>query len=340
MKKLATFLLLVPALLLSSCRDGEIDKSKIALDFGREFKNDITDLSKLGELNYSQLIDTIDKKQNFVLLVYNEGCGCWTDFRPVVKEFFNRYKIDFKIVNVDEIPGNNKYDIYTGKSLMPAICFFRRGKLIRQTVYGKLKAENRQLFKEFDAFEEYMFKNIYLPKMYYLDKEALDAKISNDSSFNLYIGRSACGDCIEVEQNILYKWSTSLKSTIPQDILYVFDIQQYRPTPEYQSIKDQYGLSTTINTTFGYGEGCVPTFQRITDGDITDMITVLNDSKDENNIVHSYFNEDRVNASPMLRSHSSEYIFDGKEYEGKFDRVLQLEWHTPIVQLYLDTYVK
>ena len=348
LSKITPILLAIPTLLFSSCHAGEIDKSKIALDYGHIRQNAIVDISELGELSYSELQSLIDSKQNFVLLVYNEGCGCWTDFHPLAKQYVNKFFVDFKVMNVLDIPGNNSYGIYTGAGLMPSIVFFRRGKLIRQTVYGKLKENNRKMFKQYDAFEEYMKKNVYSPHMLYIDKEVLDHKIEINEYFNLYVARTGCGDCAAIDQNVLYKWSTKNAGKLLANDLYIFDLAPYRGTEQYQSIKDQYGLSDiTTNEPFGYGEGFVPTFQRRHGGQIEDMITVLNDSANEENIVTSYFNETRIAASPMLRDTGTQYLFDGKEIEesqktvwGSVDQNLQMKWHTPIVELYLSTYVK
>ena len=348
MKKLIAFLLTISTLVLSSCNAGEIDKSKIALDYGHIRQNAITDISELGELTYSELQSFIDSKQNFVLLVYNEGCGCWRDFHPLAKDYVNKFFVDFKVINVLNVPGNNSYGIYAGAGLMPSIVFFRRGKLIRQTVYGKLKENNRKMFKQYAEFEKYMKKNVYSPHMLYIDKDVLDHKISIKEFFNLYIARTGCGDCAAVDQKILYKWSTKNASKLLANDLYIFDLAPYRGTEDYQSIKDQYGLSDiTSNEPFGFGEGFVPTFQRRHGNQIEDMITVLNDSASNENIVTSYFNETRIAASPMLRDTGTQYLFDGKEIEedqktvwGGVDQNLQLKWHTPIVELYLNTYVK
>ena len=352
MKKLAAILLAIPVLLSTACRDGDIDTSKIALDYGRVRHTALVDIDQLGELTYNELQSAIDSKINFVLLVYGSPtCGCWTDFKPIVRDYINAHWADFKVINANNVPGNNSYGIYAGADLMPSIVFFRRGKLIRQTVYGKLKENNRKMFKQYHEFEAYMKRNVYAPHMIYLDKEVLDEKISTNEYFNLYVARTGCGDCAAVDKNILYKWSTKNAGKLLANDLYIFDIAPYRGTDQYQVIKDYCGLSVAGNPTFGYdyGEdhGFVPTFQRRHGALIEDMITVLNDYASEELVVTSYFNQARINASPMLRDTGDKYLFNGKTIEenqrmpwGGVDQSLQLKWHTPILELYLSTYVK
>ena len=100
----------------------------------------------------------------------------------------------------------------------------------------------------------------------------------------------------------------------------------------------------------------VPTFQRWSEGHVVDMITILNDKLGENNTLSSYFTEERVNASPMMRDTGIKYILDGNSVDEKdignypipgseiiykyIYRDSQLKWHTPMLELYLSTYIK
>ena len=202
-----------------------------------------------------------------------------------------------------------------------------------------------------------MLKNVYLPNMYYIDKDKLDEKMTANEEFNLYIARKTCSDCSYINSKVLYNWSDKHHNV--EDKLYIFDIDPYRPDQEYYPIiKEQYGLSETVgNFPFGYGGGFVPTFQRRSGWTVTDMITVLNDSVSEVEgqfIINSYFDSVRVEASPMLNPTGDKYVFNGDiatsdmiqqiEYEGHiytiFKRDAQYNLHKPIVELYLNTYVK
>lgn len=363
MKKSLLFLSLLSSLTMVSCGGSDVDTSKIALDYGYKYKNPISSVEDL-RIGYETLTDRIGKKESFVLLIFGDStCGCWVDFNPLAISFMNRYHVKFSVLNLASLEGESEtYGIYRGYSQMPGICFFRRGQLIRQTIYGLVKGTDINIFKKQETLDEFLLNNIYLPRMFYLDKDALDEKIENQEEFNLYIARSGCGDCSAINSSVLYEYSEKNKEkAIPNKPLYIFDIQQYRGTDEYQTIKDTYGLSnTTFNPIFGYdyGEdkGMIPTFQVWKQGYIYDMITVLNDHLGENHTLDSYFNIDRVGASPMLSRLGNEYVLQGKALEdkdiGKYPvpgteiiyeyvyRDSQLVWHKPIVELYLSTYVK
>lgn len=358
MKKSLLFLSVLTAISLASCGGNDVDTTKIALDYGYDYKNDIVNIEEV-EIGYTSLTNLIDNKESFVLLIYhNPTCGCWTDFNPLAVQFMNKYNVVFHSFDNALLEGKNNYGIYQGTDAMPGICFFRRGQLIRQSIYGKLDINNRKMFKDYEALEQYLFDNIYLPKMTYIDKDTLDSKISNDEDFALYVARSGCGDCKTVNQQVLYSWNDV--NTTVNHMMYIFDIEPYyarKPAetdPEYEekyakyeaylAFKTTYGLSEAGNEKFGYSTGYIPTFQIRKGSTITDMITVLNDSVNAEKVVSSYFTQARISNSPLLRNTGDTYLFDGKvltnEQKQNWRTTVQLSWHKPIVELFLNSYIK
>ena len=346
MKKLPIILTLFSLVSLSSCGKPEIDTSRIALDYGQVYKGGITDISSL-EIGYSTLTNMIDSKESFVLLIFhNRTCGCWLEFCPIAKDFMNQYNLEFKVFDNALLEGNNSYGIYTGTAKMPGICFFRRGKLIRQTIYGLNDGKNEHLFKNYEDFKDMMLQNIYMPKMYRIDKEGLADKMADYSNFNLYVSLTDCPDCGKVEQNYILNWLDKKQKTSIVDVLYVFDIYPYNSS---QDIRDFCRLGekdidgNVINEKFGYTftkRGYVPTFQRWENGEIYDMITVLNDfANPETGLVTSYFSEKRINNSPIL-SAANYQVYDGTTISGSLTRDMQYEWHKKAVDLFFTAYVK
>lgn len=357
MKKSLLFLSVLTAISLASCGN-DIDTSKIALDYGYDYKNDIVNIEEV-EIGYTSLTNLIDNKESFVLLIFhNRTCGCWEKFNPLAVQFMNKYNVVFHSFDNALLEGEDNYGIYRGTDAMPGICFFRRGQLIRQTIYGKLDINNREMFEDYDVLEQYLFNNIYLPKMTYIDKDTLDNKIANNEDFALYVARTGCGDCATVNKEVLYHWN-DVNTTVNHQ-MYIFDIAPYyarKPAetdPEYEekyakyeaylAFKTTYGLSEAGNEKFGYGTGYVPTFQIRKGSTINDMITVLNDSVDADRVVSSYFNQTRISNSPLLKNTGDVYLFDGKvlteEQKQNWRTTVQLSWHRPIVELFLNTYIK
>ena len=378
MKKSILFLSLVSTVLLNGCNNNKVDTSKIALDYGNVHSTNLT-TDDLDYIDYDEFESYLTDKKSFVLVttseVSYEGCGCWKDFvKYCFIPYSNLYHYDFKIIHISELKDKNRHGIYIADGMMPGICFFRRGKLIRQSVYGKNAEKDRKIFNDFTTFEKFMADNVYLPKMYYLDKDVLDSKIASNEQFNLYIGRSGCDDCKYVEKTYIHSWVDKNKELAVENYLYAFDIEKYRPTvpktdedypaqqEAYLNIKRTYKLTEDSNAKFGFGEGAVPTFQVWKNGDIYDMITVLNDSlNSETNRLSSYFTTERVANSPMLKDTGTTFVFDNMIVEEKdistksyvnpetgetitfkyVSRETQYaEWHEPVIEMYFNEYVK
>ena len=367
MKKTPLFLATLLGLLTTGCNNPTTDTSMFIVSFGhiRDSRASVEDL-RIKE--YGQLSDLVSSKQSFVAVTYyNERCQCWENFAPIVEQYVAKYQIDIKVIHTSILDGNKKYGIYTEAGDLPGICFFKNGKLLRQTIYSKTSGDEHYIFSDFNLFEEYMAKNIYLPKMYYIDEQKFEEKYSSAEDFNLYVARTGCNDCSEIDKQLLFKWSASKQKEEIQDILYVFDLAPYYaflpwdrdPTPEEQAAYDAYiakkkhlGLVAPSQDeepyVFGFGKGAVPSFQRRHGSEVVDMITVLNDSADPSTgVVSSYFTSERIAASPMLRDTGEQYLFDGKTIDAKYityyggvKREYQMKQQKEIVEMYLDRYVK
>lgn len=353
MKKLLLFLSVLTSISLTSCGGGGDTPASEKANLMYGYINDTPVIEKEElEIGYDTLRDMIGDKESFVLLLFHDRtCGCWKwELGPTAVQYTNMYNVKLYAFDNGLLEGKESFGLYTGTDV-PGICFFEKGQLLRQTIYGRLNPSKRKMFQELEAFKSFVEENCYLPKMYYIEKEKLDAKISSQEDFNLYVARNGCTDCGAINEQYLDKWGETNKSLEAKKMLYIFDIQKYRGTPEYQNIKDTYGLSVAGNPTFGYdnGEdrGFIPTFQRIVKGEINDMITVLNDSADKKTgVVTSYFTEARISASPIL-SKARYQIIDGTTIDtslvqpwGAVKQEKQLEWHLPAVELFFNTYVK
>lgn len=347
MKKSLLFLSLFTALTMASCGEST-DTSKIALDYGYDYKNDIVVIDEL-EIGYSSLVNMIDNKESFVLLIFHSRtCDCWRHFNPLAVQFMNKYNLRFYAFDNALLEGENNYGIYRGTDAMPGICFFRRGTLIRQSIYEKIDINHRKFFNDYDALESYMFDNIYLPKMYYLDKDNLEAKMADTTAeFNLYVAMNGCGDCKRVSYEYIYSWVDNNGANTLTKPFYVFDIAKYGSDDD---IRDFCKLSEQTNPKFGYTytkHGYVPTFQTWKNGEIIDMITVLNDfANKETDVVTSYFSAARIANSPML-SRMNYITYDGTTIStdlinpwGTVKQDEQVKWHMPAVQEFFKTYIK
>ena len=358
---------------LSACKNNSENNSnkfeKIRLDYGTYRTTKLDSITSLHELTYDELSSKITHKSSFLLAIYNETCTCWSDFAPVLTDFINDTGCNVDYINVNKfINKENDYGLYLVKGDLPSIAIFRNGKLAVQSVYLR---DDRLMFKQYEGhFDKFIEENVYLPKMYYADKEAIDSLIAEDKEFNLYLARNECGDCQTLDTDILLPWSNSVDSS--KEKLYIFDMQQYyaldpnyfpyiynRDATEeeiaafaqYKSIKAEYKMDEVTNPNFGYGTGSFPTLQRRKGNEIKDMCVVLNDSVDsENKTVSSYFTQDRVAKMAYLQNTSITKVLDGmtltddqvakwrdkvEPYKATFDSI----YHYPIAKEFINYYI-
>lgn len=360
MKKIIATFLLTTALgvsmsTLASC--GQKQPAKTKLDFGMYIKDGLKTIYDIPELTYDSLKSKIDNKDSFILVPYNSGCGCWTDFAPVLVDFINTYHISVSYINIDKFSGGKeKFGLDIESSKMPAVAIFNNGSLQIELTYS---SNTRDYFKDHRELYKFINENTFLPKQYYIDRDTLDSFIDEGKEFTLYVSRSGCPDCAAADKDVLKVWNNKVENV--NDPLYIFDLAPYYASSyagsteeeikNYQDIKDMYGLSEKNNPILGYSTGMVPTFQRRKGNQITDMITVLNDSQNEG-IISSYFTENRVKNMPFLINTTLEVNLDGKEiikddeeldykqywriYKSKY----YSEFHYPILNLFISTYVK
>lgn len=351
MKKKRTLLLLSISSVfaitsLGACRRSSF-VGKVYLDYGEIRENPLENITELSELTYNKLKSKLSTNESFLLVLFNATCSCWGDFQPVITRYINETNVKVEYINVDEFAGESEtFGLFYEKINMPSVALFKRGSLVRQEYLGNDELKN-EMFRKYASFKQWADENIVLPKMYYVSKDVLDGFIADDLEFNLYIARSECHDCQNVNYNVLYDFSDNLLTTSKP--LYIFDIQQYRGTEIYQDIKDMYGLSPVNNPILGYElyDGAVPTFQHRRGAAITDMITVLNDTVNQDSkTVYSYFTQARVDNMPFLKNSSLTAVLNGMQLtDEQFDdwrsysSTYYKDYHYPILKLFLNSYI-
>ena len=296
-------------------------------------------------LNYK-----IQNKESMILVVYgDEGCGCWVNFQPIAAKANYQKQLAIKKINVGDFGTNRSTFGIDLSAVMPCIALFENGTLIKQVSYGN--SASTPIFVHQDKFNEFLDNNVVYPTLGYEISEAdLDYKISQNETFNLYVGRCGCGDCASINNGGLKEYASTITEEI-NDPIYYFDMQSYRGTSDYQPTKAKYGLTEGSNPVFGYGTdeegGAFPTLQRRTGNTVTDMIVVLNDrvtGSEAPYTISSYFTTTRVNAMQFITEDKEQYVLDGKELteEQKYNWRLgyQKSLHDPILKMFLETYVK
>ena len=289
MKKFSFILPLLVVPFLASCEGTE---GKTQLTYGTYMHEEAVQLSS------SEFSTHFNNEENFLMAIYPKGstCFCWKYFSQVINqtvkdEHLLIYKFYANDVNdnvdMQEVGGfNNRMNA-------PTFYIINNKKIAKYYNYS----DATDFFKKKDAFLEEISSHIKKPKMLYLSKEQLEAKLEAKDTFSVFYARNECSDCNYVIPHTLVPYFDSLEKEAND--LYIFDLQLYYRTEDYQAIKDEFELSADANSIYGFEKGVVPTFHHYEEGIIDDACVYANDGALtlDNGVYHptnSYYSASRL----------------------------------------------
>lgn len=362
-KKIAP-LLFLPFLLLTGCGNAE-SNTKAVFGFG-----DLSYVEYLPRTN-SEIESSLSNKEDFLLVIYLQGCGCWTDFEnKVLNKYISNYHIPVYAIESKSVTSTFG-GLLTSSEIKdtPILGIYENGVLKKKAAYSS----SNEMFKIYSAFEDWMDESIILPRQYYIDKSTFDTMLQGTEPFIVYYSLKGCPDCGLLDKLFLEDYMSK------QDMakrIYVVEtytegfrlVDGVYDKPHWQEVKDTYGLSNAKNTLFGYNTGYVPTLQYIVpDGTdhlvtndispiIKDMFVSNNDAiaKDKNgNVVFSstYFTTERMSAIKYgaglsaldtITLKASDYV-SGEDDEGnpviEINSEETVKYYFPFAQAFLETYL-
>ena len=361
-KKILTLfpLLLVP-LTLTSC-----EQDKVTLTYGSLIKADIYSLKEID--NAELLAKAKDDQEVFLLAVYqgsySETCLCWNTYLNVLANYVNgnhEMVYLFDAQKQDETVSDLKIAKYEDST--PCLYIFNGDKKVASFSYRN--KGDKAIFEDTtgDAMKTRVHKYINKPTMYYVDEKYMEAHYQQDERMAVMFMRRGCGDCTYAIPNVIIPYINKHSVTTS---LYLFDIQdQYdaalkdTATDEdkmhYQDLKDNYGLSTIGNETFGFQNGVVPTIQFVKKGIIDGAAVYFNDgvAKKEDGtfyVSNSYYSEERLPNLKYLRGHtSSPTVLKGMTIEEGvllnktggyyWSQDAASKFHRPLLEAFFDYYM-
>ena len=300
MKKFPLFLslnlMLVSLASLGACSNNE----KVDLMYGNKNASGLTTIS------FDSLKEKVDSEQTFLLAVqYSDGCACWnSEAKPVLEKYVLEKHIDIYHIKLSELDGGgNRFGItiITGNV---SFAIFENG-----SVKHCITTKDDVALKKYDEFVSYFESVVNLPRIYYVNLDDVDNMYRSEETNIIYFGRSTCGDCGYLETHFLKDWSKA-HPNYKKNIYYLdCDVQDIRLDDEgnvnqeqWQTFKNDYGLSNKYNVDYGYDNGYVPTFLLIK-GSLTGVSylsgsVAFNDTvtKSENGyeVTNSYYTNERL----------------------------------------------
>lgn len=369
MKKRGLLLFAIGMLLpLSGCISSS--PSKTNLPYGRSYDASLgTGANSLAfhtdNISYAELSKKIEYQENFLLLVYDyssllkgvvDDCACWYGFASGLDQYLQTYQAQiFGINPSDFAKGSNAFGLRFVDGEV-TLALFENGKLRSQKTNGNDTLSN------LEKIESYLDPFVQWGAFRYLSKAQVDSKLLKNEAFTLGFVRKTCSDCAYLNYHFLKEYGAKAKGTI---YLLECDTEGIRlkdgeyAASQWQSFKDEYGLSNLYNTSFGYLTGFVPTFVAYRPNGkemhfaeaVYDMAVYLNDTLSQNEtdvyLSASYWDGSRTHPFlsnyPKLLSNfiglsipESDYERYGETYFWKKEAAAAKE--DPLLQAFLDTY--
>ena len=363
MKKRYSLLLALPLLFcsLTACSD-----TNGTLTYGTYLEQD---LNSLKTLNNDELVNkTKNNKETFLLATYqssySEDCLCWSTFLNVIVKYSNEYHEVFYLYDTqskDDSVSNLKIESFSDST--PCLYIFKGEKQLVKYSYKNNK--DKDLFEDtsLKLLDKSIHKYVHKPYMFYVDKNYLAENLSKTKEVGILFMRNGCSDCSYVIPNVLIPYIND--HAFAKDI-WVFDMQYYyelrddetaseEERGQYQTLKDQYGLSTTGNQTYGYQQGVVPTLQYYLEGVLKDATVFFNDvvsQKEDGSfcVSDSYYTSERLPNLKYMKGFGKNSILKdmkiatenvGQTKSGNYYWMQKdaAKYHTPILKAFLDYYM-
>jgi hypothetical protein len=320
MKKLAKILtpfLLLNCITLTGCKK---EDKRVLLSFGDVHATE----SRLVDLNYLQ--NVIDAKENFVLAVSTNACGCWDSFKDSLNPYLKKnkvccYQITFNQISNRDIAAH--YELLMTSKSTTTFAIYENGKL--KTYLNSSK--DSKIMDDKAQFAKYMEENVILPKCFFINKNDVETIKNSGKNAVIYFERNGCGDCSAINPGILRNY---VKNHEKMKQIYVLDCEDYwRPgavkpeidDPDYETknqayeeyrgyldVKNELGLAETTdpahdlgeanNPVYGFGSGVFPFFSFIKNKEYSSGCVVYNDSVQKEDgkykVTNSYYTTERV----------------------------------------------
>ena len=299
MKKKLLFIALFP-MLLASC-NGTV--SKINFPYSDEVRTQDGQWIELP--SYNDLSYKVDNGDTFILVIGNRTCGCTLDLEPVIEAWSEETRIPVHYLEFTLLLYQpEKFDIPLVSSNPPLITIFVEGELAEYRAYNTRTSSENALFYDLDLLRSWFETYLNLPAFHFLTKASFDALFeTSGETLLIYFGREDCPSCAFAYQTFLTSY---LLETPNLPAMYAIDVTLNgiripetpglesttgNNTPGWNQFKTDYGLNASLNTTFGYASGFVPTFMIIeTNGStiaedpsiIQDMLVVYHDTTLQN----------------------------------------------------------
>lgn len=270
---------LLPLMLLSpffySCSGGN---SLVSLPYGTLYDSSLKAGNHFTKIDYSSFLTLVEGTDSvaptsFIVVVRgaSEGCLCWTSLEANLEKYCSSFNLCLYLMTLDDFSSHD----YKGLDLKKDV--HTLGIYDNGSLKYHLEISDSSLYStDYNVLKDWFLARVSIAPLYYINKNQLDSLFaSGTESFMVGYVRKTCGDCTYALTHSVFSYSSSFKRP---GYLFDCDVENVRfvngASPktgdeatedekaaaiQWQAFKDDYGLSSKY-TTFGYGNGFVPTF--------------------------------------------------------------------------------
>ena len=280
----------------------------------------LKDIDSFIYFDSNDLINKISKKDDFVLVIGQEGCESCETIKPLLKQYINKYHVPFYWIETSEykkasnlLDDDSTYSlrkIITSASLM----LFNDGIdndyiEYESKLYSKYQTLEKKLnhyislsgYNIVNDFEEYNYGVETMYRFNYLNTKQLDKIIASENEETILFSWDSCPDCISLKERFLDQYLIENDKTI--NIFEVDEIRNHEDEKVWEQFKKKYQFDN-------YRSGRVPSFVTYKSSLKIDMAVFQNDvieEKDNSYVVtESFWNEE----IKSMKSDSLEKIKD------------------------------
>ena len=297
MKKLTKILLsflVVSIASISGCKPKQKEDTRVLLSFGDVHAIEPREISVLD------LPTIVNAKDSFLLVITTNTCACWNEFRPNLNRYITTNRALCYQISYEQIKDvASAYDLNLLSSSTTTFAIFENGKLKTSLC----TSNDSNIMYDEKKFAKYMDETVILPGCYFINKQDVESIKNSGKNAVIYYERSECGDCTAMNPTILRDY---VKNHKDGNKIYVLDCQPYwrkSDAADYQSyldVKDELGLSTLNNPTYGFEAGVFPYLTYIENGNYASGAVIYNDTVEQQGekyvVTKSYYTNERAGA--------------------------------------------
>ena len=105
----------------------------------------------LKEISYKDYKKLIDNKETFIVEVMRTSCSACSDFKPKLEEVANKYKVEVKYINTDNLSKEDSDKVYDELEVTgtPTVIFYDKGEEITKSSRINGSVSTKKIIEKF-----------------------------------------------------------------------------------------------------------------------------------------------------------------------------------------------